>query len=82
MLEPVRRDLQRVAEAGGAVHGVGVDLGDHVLAHEPDGLEVLLVGGHAHAERELVRAGRPGSGARSRKAGDDASLRPAAALTA
>src|SRR5436190_495649 len=32
-----------LAESGGAVDGVLVELGDHVLAHEPDGLELLFL---------------------------------------
>src|SRR5436190_6083456 len=49
--------LQRVPELGGAVHGVGIDLGDHVLTHEANRLEVLLAGRHADAEHELVGTG-------------------------
>ena len=47
----------RLAHAGGAVHRVGVELGDHVLAHELDHGELVLVVHVAPAEHQLVGAG-------------------------
>ena len=38
--------------------GIGVELGDHVLTHQADHLQGVLLAGHPRAEHQLIGAGR------------------------